>query len=111
MIPALVLLAAASAGGCASDPAAHQAAMAFPGDPVAQAITPTADVEDDGLEAQTPPPRRTTPQPDDPAEPFSPNYGAGAQNRAPSPATGQPPAPPRDPPKPARRQLAEVMAR
>jgi hypothetical protein len=34
-------------------------------------------IEDDGLEAQRPPRRRNEPIPDDPAEPFSPNYGSG----------------------------------
>jgi len=33
------------------------------------------EVEDDGLPAQTPPPVRVRMMPDDPSEPFSPNYG------------------------------------
>jgi hypothetical protein len=36
----------------------------------------TVEIEDDGLEAQRPPRRRPQTHPDDPTEPFSPNYGA-----------------------------------
>jgi len=39
-------------------------------------VAPPIDLEDDGIEAQTPPPaRRLKNEPDDPSEPFSPNYG------------------------------------
>jgi hypothetical protein len=37
---------------------------------------PRVETEDDGREAQLPPRRQTQPIPDDPAEPFSPNYGS-----------------------------------
>ena len=37
---------------------------------------PYVEVEDDGREAQLPPLRREHQLPDDPTEPFSPNYGA-----------------------------------
>lgn len=37
---------------------------------------PWVETEDDGREAQLPPRRQTLPTPDDPAEPFSPNYGS-----------------------------------
>jgi hypothetical protein len=41
---------------------------------------PAAEVEFDGLETQRPPRRRAEPaEPDDPAEPFSRNYGAPRQ--------------------------------
>lgn len=37
---------------------------------------PWVETEDDGREAQLPPRKRPEPSPDDPAEPFSPNYGS-----------------------------------
>ena len=37
---------------------------------------PWVETEDDGREAQLPPRRRLHPFPDDPTEPFSPNYGS-----------------------------------
>lgn len=37
---------------------------------------PWVETEDDGREAQLPPRKRPKPSPDDPAEPFSPNYGS-----------------------------------
>ena len=37
---------------------------------------PFVEIEDDGREAQLPPRRRHHPYPDDPTEPFSPNYGS-----------------------------------
>lgn len=37
---------------------------------------PPVDMEADGLEAQRPPPLRMHSQPDDPTQPFSPNYGS-----------------------------------
>ena len=40
------------------------------------------DLEDDGLEPQVPPPRREMFDADDPAEPFSPNYGSRPVNSA-----------------------------
>lgn len=57
-------------------------------------------VEDDGMEAQPEPLRRQMIEPDDPAEPFSPNYGnrpgdpparrpAEPQRRGPSPNSGE----------------------
>jgi hypothetical protein len=42
------------------------------------------EIEDDGLPVQSPPPARIRDEPDDPSEPFSPNYGGP---RAPAPAT------------------------
>lgn len=60
--------------GCASAGAnshSTQNAVAAPPTAVAQAV----EVEDDGLPAQTPPLQRAEQQPDDPAEPYSPNYG------------------------------------
>jgi hypothetical protein len=42
---------------------------------VAHAGRPRVELEADGLPAQTPPLRREPSEPDDPTEPFSPNYG------------------------------------
>lgn len=42
---------------------------------------PPAEIEADGLPAQVPPPRSIRQQPDDPAEPYSPNYGTRAPLR------------------------------
>ncbi len=42
------------------------------------------EIEDDGLPVQSPPPARIREEPDDPSEPFSPNYGGP---RVPAPAT------------------------
>ena len=50
---------------------------------VADASRPRVQMEADGLPAQTPPPRREASEPDDPSEPFSPNYGP---RPAPAPA-------------------------
>lgn len=37
---------------------------------------PPIELEDDGIEAQRPPPLRMHSAPDDPTQPFSPNYGS-----------------------------------
>ena len=42
---------------------------------MAGAVRPRVEMEADGLPAQTPPLRRESAEPDDPSEPFSPNYG------------------------------------
>ncbi len=50
---------------------------------------PQVEIEGDGLEGQRPPRRRASAGPDDPSEPFSPNYGSvpvGAPAAAPAPA-------------------------
>ncbi len=61
-------------------------------------------MEDDGLPAQTPPLRRQTSEPDDPSEPFSPNYGPTADPRS---APVRQPVPQR-PPSKSRTQFASV---
>jgi hypothetical protein len=38
--------------------------------------SPQVEIEGDGLEAQRPPRQRANTEPDDPSEPFSPNYGS-----------------------------------
>ena len=58
--------------------------------PPATHAAPLVEIEGDGLESQRPPRRRTdeAPTPDDPTQPYSPNYGS-----VPAPAQ----APPRQP--------------
>ena len=78
-----ILVASAVAGAvsaCAKEPA--PVPMAQPLMPIVQQKARVAgkvyyrvEIEDDGLEAQHPPMRRKTSEPDDPTEPFSPNYG------------------------------------
>jgi hypothetical protein len=68
------------AAGCASDNARQRQAYAYPGmthvaPPVPRQPAPRVEVEDDGLPAQAPPMRKRGHEPDDPTEPFSPNYG------------------------------------
>jgi hypothetical protein len=53
---------------------------------------PPVDMEADGLEAQRPPPLRMYRQPDDPAQPFSPNYGS-VPIAPPAESNDAPPAP------------------
>ena len=71
---AFLLGACASSGGYPSYPsgvgAAQPAAMPVPAKPF------VPEIEADGLPVQTAPFRQTTPIPDDPSEPFSPNYGS-----------------------------------
>ena len=81
------LVAALLLTGCAqSRDYRHDAAyVRAPIPPAAMATAPKIEIEDDGLPAQTPPPRRVRQEPDDPSEPFSPNYGSGG-TRTPEPA-------------------------
>ncbi len=89
--PAALLLTLAL-GACGSAGPATQWASWSPmlisapsgGMPRPMANNPQVEIEGDGLEGQRPPRRRTEEAPDDPAEPFSPNYGAVAP--APEPA-------------------------
>lgn len=60
----------AALGGCASNE--NTANYSGANVRVAQAAT---EIESDGLPAQTPPPRTIRDAPDDPSEPYSPNYG------------------------------------
>jgi hypothetical protein len=63
----------AAMGGCASN-SSQTTGHAQSAMHVAQAVV---DLEDDGLPAQTPPPFAIRKAPDDPNEPYSPNYGGG----------------------------------
>ena len=66
----LVCLGPLALAGCATSAAEPS--------PASQAVAQSgrADMEADGLPAQAAPPARIRQLPDDPAEPFSPNYGA-----------------------------------
>lgn len=74
-----ILMAAALVAGCAqttthtayTDPSVAQAPYQVAAEPGRK-----PDLEDDGREAQIPPPRRSRPEVDDPREPWSRNYGS-----------------------------------
>jgi hypothetical protein len=94
------LAVAALAAGCSST---QHAGYTYPGDAHAAAVAENRhaharkpDVEDDGMEAQPEPARRQFVEPDDPSEPFSPNYG----NRPGDPPRQVPAEPPRRSPLP-----------
>jgi len=92
----LILLAGASLGGC-STPAP------LPGGGIVSALVSApsphapspADGEKDEREAQRPPPVRMFARPDDPTQPFSPNYGEVPLPQQPEDADAgeEPPAP------------------
>lgn len=76
----LFVVLAASVAGCAKDPAPsrfseHRPVASENASRVAGRVYYKVDIEDDGLEGQHPPLRTKSNQPDDPTEPFSPNYG------------------------------------
>lgn len=89
-----LLASALTLAGCASDEEYRREAYAQAH--AMRATPPVRDqvqeMEDDGLPPQVPPPANRKPEPDDPREPFSPNYGkpAPAPQRA---AFAPPPAP------------------
>ena len=62
---------------CASSQAGYNdyAQVGAPPTQVAVAAPPPVELEDDGFAVQAPPRVRKNPEPDDPSEPFSPNYG------------------------------------
>jgi len=102
--PAILLLAAA-AGGCSSTSGPQ--AVSWSTTPNSQPYTANEpprrryDVEGDGMEAQVAPPRSIREAPDDPSEPFSPNYGQRPSDRARvAPPTSPHPVEPR--PTPAK---------
>lgn len=65
----LASCAVAALAGCANSKSTAQYAA------VAPAAVAASEIEDDGLPAQSPPPAGIRELPDDPNEPFSPNYG------------------------------------
>ena len=72
----LFSLTALALGGCsAAAPMANSGLIsAFASQPPPRATQPV-DLEADGMEAQRPPRMRMFSRPDDPTQPFSPNYG------------------------------------
>ncbi len=105
--------AALGVGGCASDEeyrrqvyGAPQQQMAMRGPMQPRPV----EVEDDGLPSQVAPRSNRKPEPDDPSEPYSPNYGRSSYNKSDvvrpmppqggslsSPASGPASAPPNGP--------------
>lgn len=71
---AIIGVAVLSAG-CASKGPPQSYAQVGIGRPAANSVSPPVEIEDDGLPSQSPPVWRTRVEPDDPSEPFSPNYG------------------------------------
>jgi len=80
-------------GGCASNStqtASYTAPHTWPGSPArvagytahAERPVPRVQMEADGQEGQIPPYRREIQEPDDPSEPFSPNYGRSQISRS-----------------------------
>jgi len=74
----LLVVLALMVAGCA--PSGHYTPQSWnaggPQPAVADVRRPRVEMEGDGLPAQTPPLRRERSEPDDPREPFSPNYGS-----------------------------------
>ncbi len=124
----LCILAALGAGGCQTTHRSTQdwvmRAVGAPMAPVVAAVQPKPEMEADGIEVQAPPRLRQRREPDDPTEPFSPNYGSVpprvpvgspeqvyAPGAAPAVAPAAPPALPADLPPQFRRRIAAAMAR
>ena len=78
------LLLSPALGACSTTGSATEAPVWYganaPGQMAAQVAglpaAPPVEVEDDGIEAQPPPPLHAQRPPDDPAEPYSRNYGS-----------------------------------
>jgi hypothetical protein len=81
--PALALAMAGMLGGCSARSEYSEGYGYYSAPAPAQRIAATREeIEDDGLPSQTPPLMRTRKLPDNPAEPFSPNYGGPASRQA-----------------------------
>lgn len=110
--PAIAVLAGLLVSGCnAHTQATADADWSMAGGAYRLAAPPPRQVEmeEDGQEAQLPPLRRAQPEPDDPSEPFSRNYGSApaSRNAALPPRT---PVIPADLPPAFRRRLASAVA-
>lgn len=72
----LATLAAALLGGCSSvAPLPDSGLISAIASSQPRQPRPPVEIEDDGREAQRPPPARMFQRDDDPTQPFSPNYG------------------------------------
>lgn len=120
LAPLAASAAAFAAAGCATDKDnAYYAGSAYAAyaPPAHVAPAPAVEMEADGLPVQAAPSARIRSMPDDPAEPFSPNYGgANPANASVEPATvnaanetDAPRAIPADLPPPFRRQLVAAV--
>ena len=84
VIPSITLLLAIGLAGCSTRaseraaPYARVSSSAVYSSDIAAAQAGAVEVEDDGIAVQTPPALTRHPRPDDPREPFSPNYGREA---------------------------------
>ena len=76
-IVALALAATGCAGSRTTDPYSTMGVGGPRGYASAQhrRVSPPQEMEADGMPGQAPPLRRKSPYPDDPSQPFSPNYG------------------------------------
>jgi hypothetical protein len=82
--PATLLITSLTLGACSSAGVSTQSAAWYASQvsapvavvPPALPTGPQVEIEGDGLEGQLPPRRRAGDGPDNPREPFSPNYGA-----------------------------------
>lgn len=87
----LVLVAALLSSGCAKHATQTSAAdprVANPPYRVAGDTSAKPDLEADGQEAQVPPLKKPRAEPDDPTEPYSPNYGSKKAAALGTPAVG-----------------------
>ena len=86
--PVLALMLAGFAGGCSARSEYPAAYVSADDRHQVAAATPREELEDDGLPVQRPPLLQRRRLPDDPSEPFSPNYGNApprqAENHRPS---------------------------
>lgn len=83
--PVLALALAGLVGGCSGRSEYSEGygyGYAAPPAPAQRVAATRQEIEDDGLPSQTPPLMRARKLPDNPAEPFSPNYGGPAARQA-----------------------------
>jgi hypothetical protein len=95
-VPVCLVAAGLALSACSSRPQSHQVSWSAAGEPQGAPMVQVrreAEVEDDGMEAQVAPPPSIRLAPDDPKEPWSPNYGARPADSPPAPAV-KPAGPP-----------------
>lgn len=80
--PVIALLLAGLAGGCSARSDYQTANGGIAERHQVAAAGPREELEDDGLPAQRPPLLQRRRLPDDPSEPFSPNYGSAPPRQA-----------------------------